>query len=352
MTIAKDIGLNIPTPYVLKKLLVEPVIGADPDLMYGVELEIENLNPEVSKGDFCVAGTVFHEDGSLRNNGGEYVTKPMKLRELQYVLNQFFRKNQFNEDNYSERCSVHVHANVGDMEWEQVKTLILVYQVFERSLFSFIGGERDKNIFCVPLYDTQLTQNLIDRKGSDVAGKWKSWEKYTALNLLPIFSQTTIEFRHMGGTCDLNRIMLWCNIIGCLFAFAKRESFEEASKYFLSLNTTSAYKEAVFRVFGEWSYVLLSLPTHEQDMEDGVLTAKYACGDKVVNKTHIWLGTAATMDAVIEAGRLIPTTRWPYQPPIIDNQTRWIRDEILNEQNEITVGRLDAWLTNQDERIV
>ncbi len=286
MTIAKDIGKNIPLPYTLKKLLVEPVIGADPDLMYGIELEIENLPTEVDRSDLCVAGMVYHEDGSLRNNGGEYVTKPMKLRELQYVLHQFFMKNKFNEDNYSERCSVHIHANVGDMEWEQVKTLLLVYQVFERSLFSFVGDERDKNIFCVPLYDTNLTKSLIERQGLEVVGKWKTWEKYTALNLLPIFTQTTVEFRHMGGTCDLSRIMLWCNLIGCLFSFAKQESFEEASKYFLSLNTTSGYKEAVFRVFREWSYVLLSSPTHEQDMEDGVLTAKYSCNDANRIKTN------------------------------------------------------------------
>ena len=282
MTISEDRGIVQPTPYVIKSILPQPEEGSDPSLIYGIELEIEGVTHVEHPKNACTTGFVYHEDGSLRNNGAEYVTHPMRRRELAYCLNQFFMKNKFTEANYSERCSVHVHTNVGDLTWEQLRTLILVYLVFEHVLFRFIGHERDKNIFCVPLYDTMMLNRLLSENLA-VQSKAAKWEKYTALNLLPIYKDSvggrglgTVEWRHMAGTNDVKFILLWCDLIGKIFMYARQNSWEAATKFFLELNTSSAYREAMMEVFQELSPHLESIPGFEMALEEGVLRVKYA----------------------------------------------------------------------------
>lgn len=266
------LGLEPVEAYKIQKLLTEPLIGADPDLLYGIELEIEGCNRE-DPPSHRVPGMEWHEDGSLRNGGAEFVTHPMAMRELVYVLDQFFKKNKFTEANYSERCSVHVHVNMQDMEVDQIKTVLMVYQVFERCLFTWIGDERDKNIFCVPWYATNLSYNVLN---GDLIKKGKAWQKYTALNLLPLYELGTIEFRHMAGTNDLSKIITWCNLIGQMTKFARKNKMEEVRSIIKELNTNSAYDRFTHMVFEEHAHIILNLPNHMANMEDGVINMKYS----------------------------------------------------------------------------
>lgn len=289
MNIGQIRKINPPVPYGVKSLLHLPQIGADPSLIYGLELEIENMGHLANPKDACVPGFSYHEDGSLRNNGAEYVSSPMRMRELSHCLHEFFSKNKLTENNYSERCSVHVHTNVTDLTLDQLRTLVFVYVVFEKVLFSFIGNERDKNIFCVPLYDTTMLQQLLNKDFFN--HKMAKWEKYTALNFLPIFKspvnengQGSIEWRHMAGTCDEQYILLWCNLIGKMFAYARTHEWEPTLKFFLELNTSSAYKEAMMEVFQELSTCLEQTPAFVENLEEGVLRVKYSLSQKQEKK--------------------------------------------------------------------
>lgn len=308
MPISEDLERSSPVPWSSNKTKVLPVIGSDPTLIYGIELEIEGLGHLNSFEDACVDGMVYHQDGSLRNNGAEYVTKPMQMRELAYILEQFFKKNKLSDKNYSERCSVHVHTNVLDMSWEQLKTLVLVYLVFERNLFSFIGNERDKNIFCVPLYDTMMVNNILkgDNTYKTLSSKLGRWEKYTALNFLPIGSQGSIEWRHMHGTNDVQYILTWCNLIGKIFSYVRKTSWDDAFKFFINLNTSSMYNDAVMQVFGDFSGVLFNTHNFAQNIEEGVLNAKYSLGVealKSLKTTKPWANVdVEMMNAVAQAG--------------------------------------------------
>jgi hypothetical protein len=279
--LCNDLGLVPVEPYKVTKLLIEPEMGTDPTLIYGVELEIEGCNYDDYRSH-CVPGMEYHEDGSLRNHGAEYVTHPMRMRELVYVLDQFFKKNKFTESNYSERCSVHVHVNVQDMTTDQVKTILMLYQVFERCFFEWVGEERDKNIFCVPWYATNLTYSVLE---GNLIQKGKKWQKYTALNLLPIYELGTIEFRHMAGTNDLSKIVQWCNLIGCLTAYARNNKMEETRSIIMDLNTTSAYDSFTHQVFGEYAHVVLYLNNYRTNMEDGVINMKYSITNDNVKVT-------------------------------------------------------------------
>jgi len=268
-------GIEPPVAYgVPKKIL--PVSGVDPHLLYGVELEIEGLDADSElRARRCVAGMQYHTDGSLRNNGAEYVTDPMNFSTLEYVLDQFFQKNKFSEENYSERCSVHVHANCCDLEPEQLRLVLCLYQILERVFFNFIKKDRDNNIFCVPwseaIIGSRMFQSEAQMIKSITSGKW---QKYSALNLLPLRSYGTIEFRHMAGTCDLSYILQWCNIIGSLFKYARANSFESVIDSMMKLNTSSAYATFMQSIFSPELYDLLAVNNFRECLEEGVINMK------------------------------------------------------------------------------
>lgn len=271
MTILHNYGMSKVVPKNFPKAV--PLPCRDPALLYGVELEIENVP---NAGDMVVPGIDVVRDGSLRNNGMEFITKPMSFSNLAYCLGTFFTKNELTEANYSERCSIHVHANVQDLESSQVQTIALLYQVVERILFRWVGHDREHNIFCVPLHQTNITYNTV---GNGVES-FRGWEKYTALNFIPIFQQGTIEFRHMNGHPDPKKIMVWCNIIGSLFSWARGNSFEDTKKTLVELNTSSAYDTLMFGVFGNLMDEFLPFKDYKSLLEEGVLDVKYSLINK------------------------------------------------------------------------
>jgi len=275
MTIAEKLGLNPVKPFTSSK--ATPLTSAAPSLLMGLELEIEGIG--VDPAELYVPGMGGEADNSLRDNeygrGWEFITKPATFSVAAHILSGFFAKAKLDPTrNYSERCSVHVHANVQDLTPEQLKSVCLLYQVFERLFYSFAGNDRDKNIFCVPWAETTLTHRLIDMLMDANLKTLRNWQKYTGLNLIPVQTQGTVEFRHLPGTCDLNRILDWMNLIGSLFATARKRSFNEIKSLIVSVNTTSEYKHLIQQVFGEWERVL-HMPSMETQLEEGVLDVKY-----------------------------------------------------------------------------
>jgi hypothetical protein len=261
---------------VFKTSKATPEACPDPSLLYGVELEIENAS-----FDDATTGWQAEEDGSLRNHGVEFVSRPMTYSMLSWALLNLFKNNGYTTENYSERCSVHVHANCQDMTLSQLASLILIYQVFEDVLFTWIDSSPDQphrrrdNIFCVPLSETQVSYAVTRRFAKGNLDGIRQWHKYTALNLLPLETQGTVEFRHMGGECDAGRILTWCRLIGGMFAKAKELPFEEVLKLFTELNSTSDYDRVLDSVF-KGDANCLRAPRYREELENGVLNMKYS----------------------------------------------------------------------------
>jgi hypothetical protein len=270
-TIAEILGVPYPKPYTAAtKLPPPPDYIPAPTLLYGVELEIENCTDNMR-----VPGMRVEADGSLRNNGLEFITEPMELPQLIKVLTSFFAKNALTEHNYSERTSIHVHTNCTDLTPTQVASICVIYQVFEKVLFNFIGNDRSSNIFCVPWSETTVNYRTVNALLSSDMYVAKEWHKYTALNLNPLCSYGTIEWRHMEGTHDLEKIILWLQIIGSIYAYATTMEYDDVLKTVIGLNTTSQYNAIVDLVFGRFSEQL-KYPGSVMDIEDGVLNLKYS----------------------------------------------------------------------------
>lgn len=268
------LGLKEVVPYTSNKAV--PLVSSCPSLLYGVELEIENV-PHWS--DLEISGMTSVEDGSLRNDGREFITKPMTFSVLAHVLNRFFNLAELDEHNYSDRTSVHVHANCQNLTVEQILSIILLYSVTERLFYAYAKEDRDKNIFCVPLHETMISSASIEPilENPSSLGKilnLKRWMKYTGLNLLPLFTYGTIEFRHLAGTSNMDHILTWCNLIGCLFTYAMNNSYIDIKKEILSLNTNSEYKVFLARLFTIWEPYICT-EDFRVLLEEGVLNVKY-----------------------------------------------------------------------------
>lgn len=276
MTTIKDFfGLKEVVPW--KTAKAKPLNCPAPNLLYGLEIELENcLDPH----EMRVPGMENKEDGSLRNNGQEFILKPMTFSNVAVTLQTFYNRNNIGDRNISERCSVHVHVNCQNLTLEQLAPILLLYQVFEPLLFAWVGDDRDKNIFCVPWSETLITANSL----AFTKSSYRDWYKYTALNLRPLHDYGTIEFRHLAGQPDYTRILRWMALIGCLFAYCEGKTMEELEKEVLSLNSNSFYGAVLSRVFNEYMHELMAIPGYEQAMEKGVLAAKYCVLQKYANE--------------------------------------------------------------------
>ncbi len=289
--------------------------GPDPGLIYGIELEIEHTTP-----DAVVAGFRSERDGSLRNDGWEFISYPMNYRNQAARLTAFFSANEFTEINYSERCSVHVHTNCRDLTLDQIATIVLIYQVVEKLLFQFVGEDRESNIFCVPLSETTITHKVIDRIAQNDVDVFRDWHKYTALNLLPLLSsnQGTIEWRHMAGNCNVDFILTWLRLIGHIYVAAKSNTLEYWTDRLKNLNSNSHYSGLLVDIFKEDVNFLMT-PGYERLLEEGVLLLKYSLLPNKKKKAATWLDEAMT---ITEAPPTFTTENIPASTWIINEEVR------------------------------
>jgi hypothetical protein len=102
---------------------------------------------------------------------------------------------------------------------------------------------------------------------------FRRWQKYSALNLLPIHELGTVEFRHLGGTCDVKKIMQWVFLLAKMFEYVLSTPYEEVKNEIKCMNTVSNYHEWLERVFGEYME-LVQYDGYELDLAQGVIESK------------------------------------------------------------------------------
>lgn len=292
-TILETYGL---TPVKLTTSKQNPDKCDNDKLVVGLELEIEGL-PRGQDHYAKNAGKFWTvvEDGSLRPRGEawEFVSQPAPLGVMLAELRIFFEKFKFDDANYSDRCSVHVHTNVQDFTLGQLANVALVYPVVEAVLFQFInfyntknprGYSRNTNLYCIPWSDCRLNRNFIEKilntpevftddRAARLIGDGRSWKKYTALNMLPVGEKGTIEWRHMHGTADTDKLFKWLHMIAAIMKYCQNNKFDDIVKQIKVLNDVSTYQQFFTDIFGQ------TLPYAEEyrgPMAEGVLNAKYS----------------------------------------------------------------------------
>ena len=257
-----------------------------PTTYVGVEIELEKVSNNI---EFIPSSFNMLEDGSLKEQGKEFVTVPIKF---QYLEQELIRLNKaLKKFSLSSRCSVHVHMNARDFTLEELEVFIMLYCIFEKSLFN-LSGNRWKNNFCVPLYSYYPSvAAFLERLNIGELGSL-SWYKYFALNLSPIFGGEskhklgTVEFRHMEATMDVGRIINWINFIVSLKISAKSIKKIELLSMIKHLNTSSEYRVLARSVFKNWSNQILDQPTFKDDVESCITSLKHVCFEAHYFKSH------------------------------------------------------------------
>lgn len=177
--------------------------------LIGIEVEAEHVLsvPGLNQSVWTIT-----EDGSLRNAGKEFITKPIEAHYAVAALHNLLGNCNFC---FSPRTSVHVHLNCQDLTTNQVLDILLLYCLYEKTLYRFVGRGRWKNIYCTPITECGLLGQIA------AYGVKAPWEKYTGLNLLPLSQHGTIEFRHMHGTTDVKKLSVWIDLITRLKEYVK-----------------------------------------------------------------------------------------------------------------------------------
>lgn len=181
----------------------------------GIELEVENIDSYSPHLTNLKRWTVDREERSILN-GIELVSDPVwgsAISDALLEIKSLYRKTS---PVFSSRTSTHVHLNILDMSTQELIEFLLIYLKYEKVLFN-LHGSRENNIFCIPAYKSTAVQEgflncIIYLKRERVLSNYTAY-KYSALNLNSISTYGTVEFRHMGGTADLDRVNTWINII-------------------------------------------------------------------------------------------------------------------------------------------
>ncbi|MDE3022294.1 MAG: hypothetical protein KGI54_10575 [Pseudomonadota bacterium] len=235
------------------------------EAIVGIECEIEGLY-----GEQFFDGFQTTKDGSLRHNGYEFISKPRSVTETVQIF-KFLHDNislvDVAEGNFSRRTSTHVHMNCRSMDFKQIHKLIMLYALYEEVFFLMVDKERRGNIHCVPLTETYLPSiyslhvpHLRDR-----------WHKYTALNILPLSQQGTVEFRHLQGTNDPSLLLEWLTCLENLWKLALSVEFsvEELSN---KEKITEWFKD----IFGHSKKIMALEPALESLTANTLLDVKFS----------------------------------------------------------------------------
>lgn len=227
------------------------------NLGVGVEIEVEKVPEDVMPHlDWWEA----KRDGSLRNEGIEFVSSfGMRVGHLSEPLQKLCKimnasRASIGTFEFSERTSVHVHLDVRKLGPEEIKSLLLVYTIFEDSLFKFAGEHRKNNIFCVPVRYLAMSDLCYD--GVRWGNFLHNWKKYCALNLLRVTDFGTVEFRHMEGNSNYERIMLWVLLLGSLIDYCRTRPAEAVMEEIKRLKYISHYHEYTKAVFGPFASLI------------------------------------------------------------------------------------------------
>lgn len=180
----------------------------------GIEIEMEgaNLQPPL------LSYWKMTHDGSLRGESVEYVLKfPAKRQfvsdRLEYLAKKLNKHGALLAP--SDRCGVHVHLNVQEMEWKQLINLITLYYIVEDLLVHYCGEEREGNMFCLRARDAEyllwgIVQGVTKGHFRDLQ---QNHVRYAALNLTALSKYGSVEFRTMRTPADIMEILPWVEMI-------------------------------------------------------------------------------------------------------------------------------------------
>src|ERR1700747_184357 len=200
----------------------------------GLELEVEpargiNLPAQGVLGAVIGPKTkaqwLVHQDGSLRNGGLEYVlSQPCLEEELEGLFTELYKvfERAGTVLNLSNSCSTHVHVNVGGYKVNELTAVIILWTMFEEMLVNFCGEQRKTNHFCLTAKESPATLQAWENFLNTGIIRFPDGIKYSALNIRPITTQGSFEYRCMRAEKSPELLSLWSKFCLALTRYARK----------------------------------------------------------------------------------------------------------------------------------
>lgn len=236
---------------IIRELLTVPKQTGD----VGIEIEVEGKQLPVHELGYWRREV----DGSLRGESAEYVLrKPLNLEAAGKALGELDKayKDCKSKVSNSVRAGVHVHVNVQHMTVNQLVNFIVTYLIVEDVLVKWCGKSREGNLFCLRCKDAEAWLQNLEYAIVDDNLKLLHSDliRYSSINLKSLCQYGSVEFRAMRGTRDLDKILIWAELLVSIREFAC--SYENPMK--LMEDCLSNIEEFVGKVlgkhFGEFHY--------------------------------------------------------------------------------------------------
>lgn len=262
----------------------------------GIEIELENirLKKDITTGLYTTPlGWTIHTDGSLRNGGVEFVFDgpisgygiTLRLESLLSYIKEYKLKPEC-----SPRTSVHVHVDARDLEERDVFKWLMIYCIYEPLLFEAFAPERAESNFCVPIYNSLISQDTISYLKAYSWGYFfklapgvNEHRRYAAVNLVALNKFSSLEFRHLSGTFKPKPIIDWVSALLSLKGWVRKENSSLES---LFTGPSKVYAEQLtVEVFApEIAERLLNIPNFDKLFIRGVRVAQNIYLDKKLPK--------------------------------------------------------------------
>jgi hypothetical protein len=240
--------------------------------LYGVELELENIPIDWDNTPERISKYVMiTKDGSLRNNGIEYVfNQGWDINEAKLALDTI--KQHYTDLGFSpissSRCGLHIHLNMLNRAGsfvDQFVTLIAVIEPVIYKLFSTRECDRSKTRFATPMADAREFITFLRKLNKEGIPSGISYacftcnssgydQKYSGINLMTLLRYGTIELRHFSSTTDIERIKLILDWLERMTTFVSNFKNFELLEYLIKVNSASEQEQFIREMFSEFDY--------------------------------------------------------------------------------------------------
>lgn len=244
-----------------------------PRCMIGIELEFENFDiSQINFSNEYPLWEVVHDHSLRGNHAHELVlSEPMFGADLKEAIDSIYSaiaEGRLPKPEHSPRTSTHVHIDIRDLTYEQLRMLGSLATFVEPLLLHYCSEDRHNNIYCPPAYKSTPAQRALGNmyNANDVGdeeqaarilhSRAEDFCKYTGINHQAIYNHGSLEFRQLQCVSDGEVLVRWINIIMCLKHFVMNNTFDPV--HMPQMVSQFGIIEFVENVFGEYAEELLS----------------------------------------------------------------------------------------------
>lgn len=240
----------------------ENPLDIDPNLeCYGIEIEAEQYPTRRWTADASMLAPYWRleKDGSLRNNGVEFVSRPTPAAAMEDSAIMLYTQTG-KHWRPSIRTGIHIHSNMLGRTLAEVQRVCAYYAFAEPLLFDMVGVEREENIYCVPWYRAPTEAHNIRECLTEDIHRLRDLCKYTALFAGPLRNYGSIEFRHAPTFTTARELLSWWKVCQ---AISNSWSMPDPLRLYAQTSTAHVLKQLFGTLFPDDYYVAMAYKAEE-----------------------------------------------------------------------------------------